>query len=405
MKRKRKLLVCVPIRPRGHIQSELVAWMIAVSVEAECKRVLDVLTADMDVFSRTKREIDKCREMIGGAWMTRLAMFMWSSKDAVDSMRVELIPEGWDVHVAYHGEQPIAANRNSICRKSLYVPDYANVEGNGNTSLVATDYDAVLQIDSDVVPGPHDLRFICEDLEGDEGRAGIVSGVYHMVNDYGRPIPVVYEATSEGTWRDRPGKSANLLLVEGPPLRTGAGIGVPGGFLAVRREVLIEMSNAGRVWFKDRFADGSLETWEIEEALKDGEKDPAAALAALRTLHEAVKAKEWGGGEPGSWALGEDLWFCRQAQEIGFEVWIDRRIVLSHYKDCDQRRVHGALELAHLEGYCRGLGKDPNDPEQFKAAREAQRAMLSEQAKARDAEMRAIANARKTGLRLVKETA
>ena len=95
----------------------------------------------------------------------------------------------------------------------------------------------------------------------------------------------------------------------------------------------------------------------------------------------------------------------RHAQELGFEVWVDRRIVLRHWKECEQRSISGALDAAHFEGYCRGIGKDPNDPEESRQARDLWRATMGGEAKKRDAEMRESVKQKRASMRLLKENA
>jgi GT2 family glycosyltransferase len=39
-------------------------------------------------------------------------------------------------------------------------------------------------------------------------------------------------------------------------------------------------------------------------------------------------------------SLGEDFYFCNKAQEVGFKIWIDRRMVCSHFKIVDLKEIN-----------------------------------------------------------------
>jgi len=41
--------------------------------------------------------------------------------------------------------------------------------------------------------------------------------------------------------------------------------------------------------------------------------------------------------------LSEDLNFCRKAQKAGFKIWVDKRIVASHYKTIDLKPIWAML--------------------------------------------------------------
>ena len=43
--------------------------------------------------------------------------------------------------------------------------------------------------------------------------------------------------------------------------------------------------------------------------------------------------------EDGLAACSEDIYFCGKAQEAGFKIWIDKRMIANHYKIMDLKSV------------------------------------------------------------------
>ena len=79
-----------------------------------------------------------------------------------------------------------------------------------------------------------------------------------------------------------------------------------------------------------------------EEDLVEVDGFGAGCLLIHRKVLEKVE-KPWflfEYNEDGLVALGEDFYFCQKAQEAGFKVWVDRRMVCSHYKTVDLKAIN-----------------------------------------------------------------
>jgi GT2 family glycosyltransferase len=79
-----------------------------------------------------------------------------------------------------------------------------------------------------------------------------------------------------------------------------------------------------------------------DEELVEVDGVGAGCLLIHRKVFDKV-AKPWflfEYNEDGLVALGEDFYFCQKAQEAGFKVWVDRRMVCSHYKTINLKEIN-----------------------------------------------------------------
>lgn len=301
------LLICVPTAPRGDIQVDLALWLMAVEVQSNGRRLLKGLKG-LDESLKWRVNCDEAADFAGCDWPENRARFLWASldKDLVARMHEPMFPKNWLPVVQQMGGRPIPANRNDIVRHFLKtpVPTKEQYALGRMYDLVDTNFDALLFIDSDVIPEHNHLFRICEAL--DEKEVDAVSGIYCMDTPAEGPVPIVYKILDR--YRCMYDGEA-VVNAEEDLFKLDQGA-VPAGFLAVKRYVFEEMIRQSRVWFKDRFRDGSLEAYEIEGLLRDYGEDPAVLVEKLKEHHGNVMKDDWGTYETiGSWATGEDVWF------------------------------------------------------------------------------------------------
>lgn len=109
-------------------------------------------------------------------------------------------------------------------------------------------------------------------------------------------------------------------------------------------------------WFAcDREPDWERVNSKIEELVRDEE----SSREAMKKISRFV-AKEAYGGYP----VGEDVFFCNRARELGYKIYIDCSLPVSHIGDCAYDIRH---HLAHIrkEKNASGNGKlhsEPRDP-------------------------------------------
>ena len=368
----RKLLIAVPTAPGGSVHVNLLNWLIAVSVESEVRRAICAIKDSLSDLQDRLR-LGKVAETAGVGWVEKTMRIQWSHHALFGAARTPMVPPGWDVDVTQVGGRPIPANRNDIAKMTLMTVDPASQRGNRKPKLVPTAYDAVLMIDSDCVPGQLDLVRICEDLDRDD--IDIVSGVYCMRGRDGYAAPIVYEQVS-----GRSGVFCNDGLVSEEEVFTRPNLALPAGFLAIKRYVLEEMVEQDRVWFKDVFHDGSLEAFEVATVLEASRESPEKAVEMLKEIHGQRMKEDWGEwASIGGWRTGEDIWFCIQARACGFQLWLDKRIHVSHYKDIDMKKLFRAQDQLVKIGF--GRGRDLDDPDEVE---KQYYAMMRKQALAKD---------------------
>lgn len=367
----KKLLVAIPTPPRGSMHVDLRAWSTALEVQSWARRFCETAKGHMnDLGDRIK--LGEMATLAGTDWLESVLRFLWVDPAQFPSRHEPMLPDNWLAVVQQSGGSPVAENRNNIVKRGLRTPGPED-----HRTLVKTNFDAILQIDSDVVPLEGHLRLICEALDRKEVDA--VSGIYCMDTPEG-PAPIVYKALDrrqnvyDGELLTRPGK--DLIKME-----NGA---VPGGFIAVKTYVFEEMVEQDRLWYKDRYADGSIEAYEIKGLLRD-HPDPVEFKKAVERFHEQRMREDWGEwGGIGNWGPGEDIWFCRQMQAAGFSLWVDRRIHVQHYKKIDLRRVVVGREVAGRVGFESGLeaaAAGIDDYETWMAARAKEAMDVTEEAK------------------------
>lgn len=375
----RGLLIAVPTAPQGEMHVDLRAWLEAVEVQANLRRMLRAVHAASDDF-KTRLEINRLMESAGTAHGANRARMLWVDPNTLPGVYDPMIPMGWDVTTAQVGGRTIAANRNDVVRRFLKTPHPEEKGPNDEPVLVDTPFEALGQIDSDCVPNHDSLHHICAALERSDVDA--VSGIYCMDSPTG-PQPIIYRKIGR-----RVARQACTELLGEDDLFELPRAGLPAGFLFVKRYVFEEMIRQSRVWFKDRYSDGSLEAFEIERILES--EDP---VRSLRALFEERMKEDWGDyGEIGQWKTGEDMWFCQQMQEAGFRLFVDRRCHVRHYKRTELKRQFIQQEQAGRVGFAAAYqhftGDD--DPEKISQAFESMmQERAAEGAKAKEAALQA----------------
>lgn len=321
----KRLLVSIPSAPNGSYSNELAWWLTAAQVQSSVLDFADALCeSSSNIAERVM--IRKAAERFAVGWSMEQATLQWYDPRKAPDLGKPLIPPGWSVAMAPVFGGPIAANRNEQVRRALYTPDHDK-----DGEIVQTDFDAALFIDTDNVPGRHDLHCLLEDIEKDGVQ--VVGGVYCMEAPEG-PKPLVYRITDdyEGFTYDGETLTREMGLHE---LKGG---GLPAGCLLVKREVFERMWEARRVWFKDRLHDASFEYYEIHRLLTQHRGDKAALYDALKAAADA-RGVDWSIGNIGSWHIGEDIWFCRMCHEMGIPMHVDTRVFWKHIKLHDNKQA------------------------------------------------------------------
>jgi hypothetical protein len=264
---------------------------------------------------------------MGVGWVLEQATLQWQDirGKAGQELAKPLVPKGWSVATAPVYGCPISAVRNEQARRFLFNFDHET------RKLLPTDFDATLFIDTDNVPGRHDLHLLCDDILKDD--VDVVGGVYCMEAAEG-PRPLVYRLTETGEGFEYDTET----IVKPLGLHRLEKGGLPGGMLMVKRRVFERMWEARRTWFKDRLHDCSFEYHEIAEIVARYRNDHAGAYKALKDAANA-KGTDWTLGTIGSWNIGEDIWFCRMCHDLGIPIHIDTRVFAKHLKTADNKQT------------------------------------------------------------------
>ena len=343
----KKLLIAVPLAPGGKPNIHLVNWLTGIQIEAQIKEFAWGI-ADKADFS-VRHVIEQSAERFATAHAMEQASMRWVDLRKLRDMDKPMLPPDWTVTVIYHEGRPIAENRNTIMKRFLWSMDWVE------QSFDERDFDAVLQIDSDMVPGKHDLWLLLHDLIDHEQwhkrkQPDIVGGVYCMAGGKVRPHPIVYlhDHTKEKARFDTEVMTRERGLHYLP---NGT---LPGGSLLCTREAALKFHKAGVVWFLDVFNDGSPLKHELEELLEAcGDDHEKFGIAVRDHMLEIQKSQAtimaWG-----KWRIGEDIWFFRQAQRLGLNVYVDTRCHWTHFKEVDLKAVFEELETTHMRGFARG---------------------------------------------------
>jgi GT2 family glycosyltransferase len=79
-----------------------------------------------------------------------------------------------------------------------------------------------------------------------------------------------------------------------------------------------------------------------EESLVEVDAVGAGCLLIHRKVFEAIKKPYFlfQYNDDGIMTLGEDFYFCQKAQKAGFKIWVDRKMVTSHFKTIDLKQVN-----------------------------------------------------------------
>ena len=127
-------------------------------------------------------------------------------------------------------------------------------------------------------------------------------------------------------------------------------------FTLIKREVLDalkEETHNGPIWFTmDREPRKSFENEKLEfidDLIMDYQgKDTKVPKSLRKTLEEAIAFGQT--SHIGTDISGEDISFCNRAKKLGFEVWIDCEVIVSHvggdipFNICNQHQYKEAAE-------------------------------------------------------------
>lgn len=351
----KRLLISIPSGPHGFYSQELAWWLTSVQIQSTIKEFGELMCEEMSS-RKHKRAVRKAAREFGVAFVAEQAELQWANAQKINDIWAPMIPDGWSVTVAPVVGFPLAANRNEQVRKFLLYCDHAS------ETLRPTDFDAALFIDTDNLPGRQDLHLLCKDIERDD--VDIVGGVYCLEGGKDGPAPVVYTLASHGKGfhYDKRTLSKDRDLHK---LDNGA---LPAGCLMVKRHVFEKMWEARRVWFKDKLYDASLEHYELKAILDQGEKDPVAALAALKAAVDG-NDDDWVLPNIGKWHIGEDIWFCYQALEMGFALHADTRVFWGHIKKADNKMTFQRQEYVSRKMFELGQKNADRDYRELMAER------------------------------------
>jgi hypothetical protein len=322
----KRLLISIPSGPHSKYDQQLAWWLIAVQVQSVCREVCN-LVADKTHDIEDRLKIRKLGETYGVHWAAEQAELQWKDpQDArLQNIWRPMIPDGWSVAIAPVMGRPLAANRNQQARQFLFYMDHENEQ------LRPSDFDAVLFIDTDNVPNRQDLHALIKAIERDD--VDIVGGVYCLEDEQHGPTPIVYTRMASG--EDFTTDPKTVLKDRGlHELDKGA---LPTGCLLIKRRVFEKMWEERRVWFKDRLHDASLEHHEVHGLLKQHDGDPRAFYDGVKALLNQRCEKDYSLANVGKWAMGEDVWFCKHAVDLGFRIWVDTSVFWGHIKLHDNR--------------------------------------------------------------------
>ena len=172
---------------------------------------------------------------------------------------------------------------NWIQNGAAIVIETAPLVDNARNKLVRvfldSDKEYLLFIDSDIIPDNDSLqRLIGHDKD-------IISGVHNVIQGYDNGVPIIIPSVSKTFKRQGQGIERTLA-------HHGTGLqqveGTATSFLLIKRKVFDEWKSP---WFM----------------------------------------YEWNEGHTDF--IGEDYWFCLEAQKRGFEVWADMDLLVRHVKE------------------------------------------------------------------------
>jgi hypothetical protein len=166
-----------------------------------------------------------------------------------------------------------------------------------NRNIIARDFldsgaDFLLTLDSDTVPTKNPLDLIKHDVD-------IVGGVYPAWKD----DTYVWLAC----WLDKDGSYKQYPIRQRDGIQEVDALGT--GCMCIKREVLQKIS-----------------------------------MPFIDKIREGVGDRE----------LGHDLYFCKRAKELGFEVYADWDMVCDHTKEMPLIPIVNAINKAYQDGYNKG---------------------------------------------------
>lgn len=334
----KRLMISVPTAPFGKYHQELVWWLMAVQIQSVARDLANTIADSIPTTQLAARgQIRKMGEDLGIGWIVEQANLHWIDARVKKHLWSPMIPEGWTVMFKPTTGAPLAANRNAQARHFLFGMDHDNGE------LEQTDYDAVLFIDADNIPGSHDLHHLLEDIERDD--VDVVGGVYCVENHKHGPQPLIYEmAEAEGAgWKFASKEVITQLGGKKGLIKLKRG-GLPTGCLCIKRHVFQKLYEARRPWFKDILRDGEFENYELRDKLDEFKGQPEKLAAWLEEEVESRHKRDYSLERFGSWATGEDIWFCKMVQELGMKVWVDTRVFWGHIKLHDNKQEFNRAE-------------------------------------------------------------
>jgi hypothetical protein len=371
---QKRLLISVPSSPNGFYSAELSWFLTAVNVQSTLNDFADVLAgASNDLAARIayRRLADKA----GVGWNLEFATLQWQDVRKIRDIGKTLVPHGWSVVTSPVYGAPISAVRNEQARRFLFSMNHETGK------LEPTDFDATLFIDTDNVPGRHDLHVLCEDIMRDD--VDVVGGVYCMESPEG-PRPLVYKLTETGEGFEY--DTETIVKPIGVHLLEKGGL--PGGMLMVKRRVFEKLWEARRTWFKDRLHDCSFEYHEIADLVARYKDDRAGLYDALKS-EANKKGTDWTLGTIGSWNIGEDIWFCRMCHDLGIPIHIDTRVFAKHLKVADNKQTFLAKQAIGKRWFGMGVESERGAPLSDDEKAEAYRKFAVGKAKAAKAAMKA----------------
>lgn len=173
--------------------------------------------------------------------------------------------------------------------------DVAHVRNRIVRDFLASDADVLWMVDSDMNPSLGDgsfhggVPYVRDAMDRDD--VDVVTGLSFRITPEG-PMPVV--SSSKGR------KHALDFFKGESGLREARGVSAGGACLAIKRNVLEGFLDRKTVWFKTVL-----------------EEDDPRRFGDLK--------------------CGEDVWFFRKAEELGYRVWVDTRVCWGHMKMLDLR--------------------------------------------------------------------
>jgi len=304
---------------------------MGVQVQSACRDLANSIADSLPTSQlKARADIRKMGDELGIGWLAEQAEMHFIDARTKKHLWAPMIPPGWSVTFCPVPGAPLHANRNQQVRQFLFRVDHDKGE------FVNSDFDAMLMIDADNVPDSHDLYKLLEHMDNDE--VDVVGGVYCAENPTHGPQPLIYEM-SEGEDKGFKFASREVITKKGGEkglIRLEKG-GLPTGCLLIKRHVFEKIYNARRSWFKDKLRDGSFENYELREMLDAHKDDPSALIDVLNEEVERRYKRDHNLKGFGSWAIGEDIWFCKMCHDLDISLWIDTRVFWGHIKLRDNK--------------------------------------------------------------------